>query len=105
MKRVFIILSVWMLGAFNMAMAVSGNNAIVAVVPYDMAVYDHKITDFFNNQPISSDALLKTAAFFLDAPYLLEPLGEGPDGVYSQEPLYRTDRFDCVTYVDTVLAL
>jgi len=33
------------------------------------------------------------------------PLGEGPDGVYDRDPLYRTDYFDCMTYVETVVGM
>lgn len=42
---------------------------------------------------------------FLGKPYLLGALGEGHKGRYNQMPLYRTDAFDCETFVDTVLAL
>jgi hypothetical protein len=42
---------------------------------------------------------------FLNKPYYWEALGEGSNGVYSQEPLYRFDAFDCVTFVNTVLAV
>lgn len=42
---------------------------------------------------------------FVGKPYLLGALGEGIDGDYDQFPLYRTDAFDCETYVDTVLAI
>lgn len=38
-------------------------------------------------------------------PYVIDPLGEGPEGVVSQGPLYRFDGFDCTTFVETVLAL
>ncbi|WP_370449419.1 N-acetylmuramoyl-L-alanine amidase-like domain-containing protein [Legionella sp. km772] len=37
--------------------------------------------------------------------YVLGSLGEGPKGRYDQFPRYRTDAFDCDTYVNTVLAL
>lgn len=37
--------------------------------------------------------------------YELGSLGEGADSPYDQFPLYRTDAFDCDTYVNTVLAL
>ncbi|TAL60240.1 MAG: DUF1460 domain-containing protein [Legionella sp.] len=37
--------------------------------------------------------------------YLLGSLGEGPNARYDQYPRYRTDAFDCDTYVNTVLAL
>jgi hypothetical protein len=43
--------------------------------------------------------------YFLGRPYLLGALGEGEAGKYDQFPLYRTDAFDCITYVETVLAL
>lgn len=33
------------------------------------------------------------------------PLGEGPEGRYDQDPLYRFDTFDCTTYVETIMAL
>ncbi len=42
---------------------------------------------------------------FLGKPYALGALGEGSQGYFDQAPLYRTDAFDCETYVDTVLAL
>jgi len=45
------------------------------------------------------------SATFLGKPYLLGALGEGSDARFDQEPLYRTDAFDCETYVTTVLAL
>jgi hypothetical protein len=38
-------------------------------------------------------------------PYSMYCLGEGPSGDYDQRPLYRTDAFDCETFVDTALAL
>ena len=42
---------------------------------------------------------------FLGRPYALGALGEGLHARYDQSPLYRTDAFDCETYVDTVIAL
>ena len=41
----------------------------------------------------------------LGIPYLWGAQGEGDQGRYDQSPLDRMDAFDCVTYVDTVLAL
>lgn len=40
---------------------------------------------------------------FLNAPYVRNPLGEG-DGI-DKDPIYRFDAFDCLTFVETVLAL
>src|SRR6185437_14935756 len=34
-------------------------------------------------------------------PYLLGPLGEGTD---ADHPLYRTDVFDCTTFLETIMA-
>ncbi len=49
--------------------------------------------------------LNQISAYFLNQPYENNPLGEGPNAHYDQYPLYRTDAFDCETYVDTVLAI
>jgi hypothetical protein len=43
---------------------------------------------------------------FLGLPYGKNgPLGEGMNGRYDQDPLYRFDTFDCTTYVETMMAL
>jgi hypothetical protein len=43
---------------------------------------------------------------FLDLPYGDGgPLGEGSQGRYDQDPLYRFDTFDCTTLVETVVSL
>ena len=43
---------------------------------------------------------------YLGKPYGLNgPLGEGADGRYDQDPLWRFDTFDCTTYVETMMAL
>lgn len=45
------------------------------------------------------------SGMFLGGLYRLGPLGEGPRGRYDRDPLFRFDRVDCVTYVETVMAL
>jgi hypothetical protein len=42
---------------------------------------------------------------FLDAPYRLSPLGEGPGASPDDDPRLRFDTFDCTTFVETGLAL
>jgi hypothetical protein len=42
----------------------------------------------------------RASAALLGRPYELGPLGEGTD-----KPLYRTDAFDCTTYIETVMAV
>lgn len=37
-------------------------------------------------------------------PYIVAPCGEGEQGDISQVPLYRFDGFDCMTFVNTILA-
>ncbi|MCX7117971.1 MAG: DUF1460 domain-containing protein [Legionellales bacterium] len=57
-------------------------------------------------QPIPlPDRIVQISGQFLAHPYELGSLGEGERGQYDQMPLYRTDAFDCETFVDTVLAL
>lgn len=49
--------------------------------------------------------LAEISRLFLNKPYYLGALGEGLSGNYDQYPLYRVDAFDCLTFVETVLAL
>lgn len=49
--------------------------------------------------------LIYLSGTFLHTTYLNEPLGEGQNGEFNQEPLYRLDAFDCQTYVSTLIAL
>jgi hypothetical protein len=51
------------------------------------------------------DRLDKISGIFLQKPYYLGALGEGLAGRYDQYPLYRADAFDCLTFVETVLAI
>ncbi|MDP1573396.1 MAG: DUF1460 domain-containing protein [Coxiellaceae bacterium] len=43
--------------------------------------------------------------YFLGKPYILGAQGEGNEGEFDQFPLYRFDGFDCVTFVNNLLAL
>ena len=44
-------------------------------------------------------------SYFKGKPYVLGSLGEGKAAIFDKNPIYRTDTFDCETYVSTVLAL
>lgn len=71
---------------------------------------EHSISALYhrlNAMPNTSmtDRLSWFSAQFKGRAYLLGSLGEGPDARYDQYPRYRTDAFDCDTYVNTVLAL
>ena len=70
---------------------------------HDIFQLYHKL----NTKPISNitDRIVWFSGQFLTKPYALGALGEGKEAQYDQFPLYRTDAFDCETYVDTVLAL
>jgi hypothetical protein len=52
------------------------------------------------------DRLEAYSKLFIGKPYGFGgPLGEGPDGRYDQDPLYRFDTFDCTTFVETIVSL
>lgn len=57
------------------------------------------------NKPYIGERINWFSQQLLNKPYQLFALGEGEYGEFDQHPLYRTDRFDCETLVDTVLAL
>ena len=50
----------------------------------------------------SCKKIIDTSAKFLQTPYSLGPLGEARG--LDKDPLYREDKFDCLTFVETVLA-
>lgn len=86
------------------------SNSIAVVTPYNMNDLDQQAAELLMNPDISSltdpqQRLFIASALFLGCSYQNAPLGEGMSGVFDQNPPYRFDRFDCLTYVSTVLAL
>lgn len=80
----------------------------VTMIPrYDTLAYDNAITALYQAQPKKPlvERIHYFSQAFLGQPYVGGALGEGPTGRFDKSPLYRTDGFDCMTYVSTVLAL
>lgn len=69
---------------------------------------DATIHQLYQNAP-NNTTLIERLKYFSNAfkgkKYVFGALGEGADGQFDQSPLYRTDAFDCQTYVSTTLAL
>lgn len=68
------------------------------------------VSEFFERHAVQRhkmdlSRLLSVSQYFLSCPYVLNPLGDGPNDLFDQRPHYRLDVFDCVTYVNMVLAL
>ena len=84
-------------------------NALANVIPrYNTQNYDYTIKQIYKTLPANYNIKGKVkfiSGYFLGKPYLLGALGEGPVAIFDKSPLYRTDAFDCLTYVATVLAL
>jgi hypothetical protein len=74
-----------------------------------MRNYDQQINQIYKtvlNKPSdASKRMAQASRYFLGKPYFLGALGEGPDAEFDKGPLYRTDAFDCTTFVETTLAL
>ena len=72
--------------------------------------YDTEISAIFQElahqkpMPIG-DKIEWISKHWLNRPYKLYCLGEGPQGDFDQRPIYRTDGFDCETFIDMSLAL
>jgi len=59
-----------------------------------------------NKNGAIEDNVEVVSSVFLGRKYnTLGPLGEGYSAKYDQDPLWRTDEFDCTTYVETVMAI
>ncbi len=94
------------------AMLLLGMTEIQAqqISPYDPKIYQQNIQQLYQTVADSHShsfyqRLLADSSYFLGRPYSLYANGEGPTAQFDQGPLYRTDKFDCVTYVNTVIAL
>jgi hypothetical protein len=93
---------IWLLSALTLMTASSPAHAQTA---NDTAEIQKLITAESNLSDFDARLNLMTEAF-VGRPYLKNgPLGEGLQGVYDQDPLYRTDGFDCTTYVETTISL
>ena len=83
----------------------------IQIIPrYDVLEHERFVDKLYASIPdfqhISlADRILKIGEVFLGRPYVRGALGEGPDGRFDKNPLFRFDCFDCLTYVNTVLAL
>lgn len=66
------------------------------------AIYADRI---FSQSPDLLSRIDFLTTYFLSKPYLVNPQGEGVNAEIDSAPLYRFDGFDCVTYVNNVLAL
>src|SRR5579863_9448532 len=77
---------------------------------YNYKIYNEAINQLYktvadSHSPNLVKRLDADSRYFLNTRYLIGALGEGPEAQYDQSPLYRTDAFDCVTFVSTVIAL
>ncbi len=79
------------------------------IIPrYQIENYNKDIIRLYRINIYPKDIIKKVeifSRFFLGKPYYLGALGEGQSAEFDKSPLYRTDRFDCDTYVSAVLAL
>jgi hypothetical protein len=75
-----------------------GSRATLGTLPVEIADLARSV----RNQPLA-ERMQAISSRFLGRPYLADPLGEGegPDS----DPLARYDVFDCLTFVEEVLAL
>jgi len=78
--------------------------------PYNIASHNKAILSLYKTLPglkaMGMPSRVATlSAALLGKPYLTGAAGEGHEGDFDQLPLYRLDVFDCVTLVNTVLAL
>jgi len=86
------------------------SSQIQVIDSYQMPAYDAVIISLYQGIGLQAGSnIAQRVTFFseqlLNKSYSLGALGEGIAGCFDQNPLYRTDTFDCVTFINTVLAL
>lgn len=83
-------------------------NAVSLIPSYNTKLFDTTINELYSSATSKVQNWQRVQFFsqyFLNTKYLAHPCGEGVSGMLDQNPLYRTDAFDCLTFVNTVLAL
>lgn len=82
---------------------------VTTISTYNQEALDKQAAALFDDvmlRPMSLEQrLLYFSERFLSREYVMGALGEGESGLFDQNPLFRFDAFDCLTYVNTVLAL
>lgn len=82
---------------------------LIFSVSFAFANSREELQDYLNKFEAYQDTTVRLDLYsrsFLGVPYGHGgPLGEGPQGRYDQDPLYRFDAFDCTTYVETMMSL
>lgn len=86
------------------------SDRIKVISKYNLNAYDKKISRIIvqlqsRQLNTMADRINFLTELFLNSPYLLGGLGEGKKAKFDRSPPYRTDKFDCLTLVSTVLAL
>ncbi|MCL2369511.1 MAG: DUF1460 domain-containing protein [Alphaproteobacteria bacterium] len=72
---------------------------LIFIVPFLLMGCSH-----YSQLSTLNPQLYGIASDFIGTPYQLDPLGEGADAPIDSDPIYRTDVFDCTTFVETVLS-
>ena len=57
-----------------------------------------------NDHPGLQDRIGVVSSYFLGTPYVLGPLGEGPQGEFDRNPIVSFSALDCTTFVEEVMA-
>jgi len=81
---------------------------ITIIKPYSVTNYNKELMSDIQSLQKNSDQISREIAasrLFLNKPYVLFPNGEGINARFDKGPLYRTDAFDCLTYVSMIIAL
>lgn len=92
------------------SMFMHGINDARAVTQSEITATDLTIVRYLNpakqvHFKSTQQRVMALSEQLIGKPYLRGQLGEGQSGRYDQQPRYRMDGFDCVTFVETVLAL
>ncbi|MBN2309578.1 MAG: DUF1460 domain-containing protein [Candidatus Hydrogenedentes bacterium] len=85
-----------------MAALTAGSWTLYDMTPGDIDEYAAQLSA---REPDFSARVVAVANRSLGTPYADGPLGEGPAGVYDQDPLVDFQRVDCVTFIEQTIAL
>lgn len=101
LKNIFITTTLILMS--SLCHAFTANNTSVVQSQQEISSMLHQMQEHLS-LPIAQKLEFITK-IWLNRPYQIFCLGEGDEGEFDQRPIFRTDAFDCETFIDMSLAL
>ncbi|MDE1977050.1 MAG: DUF1460 domain-containing protein, partial [Elusimicrobia bacterium] len=89
------------MSACTLPVRAQDSSSFYGMPPQDIAQALRRIG---NDHPNLQDRIEVVSSYFLGTPYVLGPMGEGPQGEFDRNPIVSFSALDCTTFVEETMA-